>query len=141
MLVRNHPDKLWVNGTIGIVHQLETDFIGININGQIHKVAKEKWQKIEYAIDNDEKIFEKTVGIFEQFPLKLAWAITIHKSQGKTLDNVVVDLSGGAFAHGQVYVALSRCRSLETLKIVKPLKLEDIITDRRVKDFHLQMGL
>ncbi|MFN5236625.1 MAG: ATP-binding domain-containing protein, partial [Bacteroidota bacterium] len=78
----------------------------------------------------------EVVGSFSQFPLKLAWAITIHKSQGKTFDKVIIDLAGGAFEHGQLYVALSRCRTLEGIVLRKPIRPADVITDERVVDFY-----
>ncbi len=78
----------------------------------------------------------EVVGSFRQFPLKLAWAITIHKSQGKTFDNVIIDLGRGAFEHGQTYVAFSRCRTLEGIVLKQELRLQDIITDERIVEYY-----
>jgi ATP-dependent exoDNAse (exonuclease V) alpha subunit len=88
------------------------------------------WENRRYAYDQSEqKIVETVAGTFKQFPLRLAWALTIHKSQGLTLDKVYIDLGRGTFAHGQAYVALSRCRTLGGLALARPLKPQDILFD------------
>ena len=108
----------------------------VDIDGEICEVPRVKWQKIEYSYNEEEdKVEENIVGAFAQYPLKLAWAITIHKSQGQTFDKIIVDLGYGAFTHGQVYVALSRCTSLEGITLKRPLVERDIIFDKRVHDF------
>ena len=90
------------------------------------------WQTFEYRLDRDaDRIVADEVGHYKQFPLMLAWAVTIHKSQGKTLDNVLVDFGSGAFAPGQAYVALSRCRSLESIRLARPLRVSDVRCDPR----------
>ena len=136
ILIRNDPDKRWVNGTIAEVAALSADAIKVSINGSIHEVPKSSWEKIEYKYNRaKDKIEEKIIGTFEQYSIKLAWAITIHKSQGQTFDNIVIDLGAGAFAHGQVYVGLSRCTSLEGIILKRPVTANDIIFDERVYGF------
>ena len=98
-------------------------------------VKPDKWQKIEYSRDENERLVENEVGSYKQFPLNLGYAMTIHKAQGKTLDTVVVDMSRGAFAHGQTYVALSRTRSASDIHIASPLRSRDVIFDNRVLEF------
>lgn len=94
------------------------------------------WKKVEYEYNREENKIEAVVtGSFYQYPIKLAWAITIHKSQGKTFERVIIDLGNGAFAHGQTYVALSRCRTLNGIHLKKPIKYSDIIFDSRVSSF------
>ncbi|MCX5686209.1 MAG: helicase C-terminal domain-containing protein, partial [Candidatus Omnitrophica bacterium] len=95
-----------------------------------------KWQKIEYSYNEDEdKIEDEVVGAFAQYPIKLAWAITIHKSQGQTFDKVIIDLGHGAFTHGQLYVALSRCTRLDGIRLKRPVTPSDVIFDRRIYEF------
>ena len=98
-------------------------------------VRPEKWEKIEYSRDENERLVENEVGAYRQFPLSLGYAMTIHKAQGKTLDAVVVDISRGAFAHGQAYVALSRTRRAADIHIAAALRPRDVIFDPRVLDF------
>ena len=98
-------------------------------------VKPEKWEKIEYSRDENDRIVENEIGSYKQFPLTLGYAMTIHKAQGKTLSKVVIDISRGAFAHGQTYVALSRTRHAKDMHIVKPLTHRDVIFDKRILDF------
>lgn len=138
MLLKNDRQKpaRWVNGTLGVVTHLSDDVIRVNIDGVEHSVSKETWNSIRYYYDPEERKLEKEiVSSFTQFPLRLAWAITIHKSQGQTYQSVAIDLSEGAFVHGQTYVALSRCQSLEGLYLTSPLRSEDIIVDQDVVEF------
>ncbi|MFA6379169.1 MAG: AAA family ATPase [Candidatus Omnitrophota bacterium] len=136
ILLKNDAGKKWVNGTIAHIVDLAEDEIKVSIKGSIYDVPRSSWEKIEYAYNEEEdKIEEKIIGTFEQYPIKLAWAITIHKSQGQTFDNVVIDLGFGAFTHGQVYVGLSRCTSLEGIVLKRPITARDIIFDERVYEF------
>jgi len=137
MMVKNDPNKRWVNGSLGIVHQLSHDVIKISFGTAVHTIEPTSWEKSIYDYDRVHRSLESVViGSFRQYPIKLAWAITIHKSQGKTFDNVIIDLGYGAFAHGQSYVALSRCTSYGGLHLKAPLKYSDIILDPRIQEFH-----
>ncbi|MDD5692450.1 MAG: PIF1 family ATP-dependent DNA helicase, partial [Candidatus Omnitrophica bacterium] len=137
ILIKNDPDKRWVNGTLAKVTALSKDSIVVDINGFEHDLPVVKWQKIEYSYNEaEDRIEDEVVGEFAQYPLKLAWAITIHKSQGQTFDKVIIDLGHGAFTHGQLYVALSRCTCLNGIKLKRPVAHSDIIFDERVYEFN-----
>lgn len=142
MLLKNDPERHYANGTIGKVIDFRDEMLIISIEegGQARqiKVGRASWEMLRYSMDaNDpEKITAETIGVFEQFPVKLAWAVTIHKAQGKTFDSVIIDLGRGAFEHGQTYVALSRCRTLEGIVLRQPIRQIDIRTDERVVDFY-----
>jgi len=140
MFVKNDLEKQFVNGTIGKVIQLGSEKITVLVeeeNGKKRKidVAPAEWEIIRYKSEPSGEIGTETVGSFRQYPLKLAWAITIHKSQGKTFDRILVDLGSGAFEHGQLYVALSRCRTLEGIVLRQPIRHQDVITDEQVVEF------
>lgn len=138
MMLKNDTEKprRWVNGTLGVVTKLNKDTIRVNVDGVEHSVMKETWKKIKYDYDHEKRELTKTtVSEFTQFPMRLAWAITIHKSQGQTYQSVAVDMSDGAFAHGQTYVALSRCKSLDGLYLTTAIRREDVIIDQEIIEF------
>lgn len=131
IMLRNDPDRRWVNGSIARVSRLTEDRVWIEISGREHEIEPVAWEQRRYAFDKTaEKVVETVSGTFTQFPLRLAWALTIHKSQGLTLERAYIDLGRGTFAHGQAYVALSRCVSLEGLALARPLRPHDILFDR-----------
>lgn len=136
ILLKNDPNRQWVNGTLAKVVALSKGSIVVDINGNMFDVPVAQWQKIEYRYNEDEdRIEDEVVGVFEQYPVKLAWAITIHKSQGQTFNKVIIDLGHGAFTHGQLYVALSRCTCLDGIRLKRPVVDSDIIFDRRIYEF------
>jgi ATP-dependent exoDNAse (exonuclease V) alpha subunit len=137
MFTRNGED--WVNGSLGIVTHLDKDGIEVKLDegGDVVEVPRAEWKHIKYTFDQKSgEISEETVWSMSQYPLKLAYAITVHKSQGMTFDKVNIDYSRSPFAHGQTYVALSRCKSLEGIFLTKKIRPEDIIIDKIIIDFH-----
>jgi ATP-dependent DNA helicase PIF1 len=136
MMIRNDPQGRWVNGSLGVVQGLGESDAYVKIAGETHRVAQQAWEKFRYDFDSESKsVSRAVVGSFKQLPLRLAYATTIHKSQGMTLDKVYIDFDRGMFAHGQAYVAFSRCRSLEGLELSRELRPRDIIIDRTAFDF------
>ncbi len=150
MLTSNDSNGRWVNGTVGVVEAIEEggfdydEVIIVQIeDGEEVEVEPYTWETFEYVFNPDTEIVEtKEVGSFTQYPLILAWAITIHKSQGKTFDNVIIDFERGTFAHGQAYVALSRCTTLDGITLKQPFKKGHIRLDwdvvRFITDFQYQ---
>lgn len=139
MFVKNDPssDKRYYNGKIGIVTDFYEEYIMVQCPGGDEKIAVEplEWENSRYVINEQTQEMEsEVIGIFRQYPLRLAWAITIHKSQGLTFDKAIID-AASAFASGQVYVALSRCRTLEGMVLATPLRQDAVITDLRVEDY------
>jgi len=143
MLLNNDSAGRWVNGSIGKITKIEFDELELDDvltveldNGKTVKIGKYSWNIHKYFFnENTQKIDTEIAGSFTQFPLRLAWAVTIHKSQGKTFDKVIIDIGNGAFAHGQVYVALSRCTSLEGITLEKPILKRHIWMDYKVTQF------
>lgn len=140
MFVKNDKGRMWVNGTLGTIHALEKEKIEVKIeeNGrnEIVTVSRVKWENIKYELDsNTGEIKETILGTLTQYPLRLAWAITIHKSQGMTFDKVNIDFSRSPFAHGQTYVALSRCRTIDGITLSKKIWPNDVIVDERIIEF------
>jgi ATP-dependent exoDNAse (exonuclease V) alpha subunit len=125
----------WVNGTIGTVTRIDST-VYVDVDGEIHEVEPATWEKYRYSYSaTTKKLTKDVVAEFTQFPLRLAWAVTIHKSQGKTYESAIVDLGARAFSPGQTYVALSRITSLDGLYLTRPLRPSDIMVDPDVERF------
>jgi ATP-dependent DNA helicase PIF1 len=137
MMVKNDPQGRWVNGSIGIVERIDEYEIKIRFaDGKVHQVEKAIWENKTYTWDKMTNTISFDLhGTFTQYPIKLAWAITIHKSQGLTFEKVIIDMGKGAFAHGQLYVALSRCKTLGGIQLRRPVSLKDMIVDEAVESF------
>lgn len=137
MMVNNDAARRWVNGSVGRVERIEDEAILVRLeNGETEEVVPYTWEIISYSYNEDAARLESNVvGSFTQYPLRLAWAITIHKSQGKTFERVILDMDRGAFAAGQTYVALSRCTSLEGLVLRAPLAARHVRVDWNVVRF------
>jgi len=131
LLLKNAQDKSYVNGTIGWVHELEPDSVAVRLeSGRIVQVYREVWEHVEYVFDETtQRVEARAVAKYEQIPLALAYAMTIHKCQGQTLERVCVDLGRGAFAAGQLYVALSRCKAYEGLRLRRQIGENDLRVD------------
>lgn len=142
MFVRNDPLKKYVNGTLGKVVSISKETIEValpSLQDAVVELDRCTWETIRYKMDDDGKIVTDITGTFEQYPLTLAWAITIHKSQGMTFQRVSIDMGGGAFDYGQTYVALSRCTHLGGIYLRRPLQPQDIQTDDRIIQFYRKL--
>jgi len=140
MFLNNDVDGRWFNGSIGFIEDIykknKKKYLKVRLqsNNEIVDVRLHTWKVYKFVIE-DYRIVSKPIGKFTQYPFKLAWAITIHKSQGKTFNNVLIDIGWGAFASGQTYVALSRCTSFEGITLKTPIQRKDIICDARIDNF------
>ena len=139
IFIKNDKEKRWVNGTLGIITEIDEEQGIITIateEGIDFPVEREVWENIRYTFnEKEQKIEEMLLGTYTQFPIRLAWAITVHKSQGLTFNQVDIDFTGGVFAGGQTYVALSRCTSLQGITLKAPIRQQDIFVRAEVVQF------
>lgn len=136
MLIKNDPDGRWVNGSLATMVGANGANALVEIEGRTYEIEPADWEKHKYTLDPEtKKVSRETVGTFKQVPLRLAYAVTIHKAQGLTVDKVFIDFDSGMFAHGQAYVAFSRARDLEGLELSRPVRPRDLVMDRNAFAF------
>lgn len=147
MFLNNDAKSRWVNGSLGYIEKISLEngkikhiSVRLRDNARLVEVFPYSWEIFKYKLEGKE-IVSEVAGSFTQYPFRLAWAVTIHKSQGKTFDNVIIDIGRGTFAAGQLYVALSRCTSFEGLRLSRPISRANIMTDYRIFDFMSQYSL
>jgi ATP-dependent DNA helicase PIF1 len=143
MMLSNDPVGRWHNGTVGILKAVihSEDKLEIEIGDKIHTIDKVVYNFSKYKYDRANKdITTEDIGTFTQYPIKVAYAITIHKSQGKTFDHMCLDTGMGTFAHGQLYVALSRCSTMMGVELTKKLSISDVIFDKRIAEFNNKLN-
>lgn len=142
IFIRNDKEGRWYNGTIAKVTRLTDTAVYVALeDGEEMTVEREVWENMQYTYNEKEKkVEEKVLGSFAQIPIKPAWALTVHRSQGLTFNNVIIDFAGGAFTGGQTYVALSRCTTMEGITLLKPLSERDIIVNMAVVEFSRQFN-
>jgi ATP-dependent exoDNAse (exonuclease V) alpha subunit len=134
MMLRNDADGRWVNGSMGVVAKIRGSTLRVEIDGVVHDVEAVTWERHKYTYSpGSDDIKRDVVAQFRQLPVRLGWAVTIHKAQGATLDVARIDLGRRAFSPGQTYVALSRLRTLEGLYLSRPLVPGDVIVDPHVQ--------
>lgn len=144
MFLNNDAKNRWVNGSLGYIEKISLEngrikhvSVRLHDNCKLVEVFPYSWEIFKYTMEGKE-IISEVIGSFAQFPFRLAWAVTIHKSQGKTFDHVCLDIGRGTFAPGQLYVALSRCTSFEGLSLTRPVSRSHVLTDARIFDFMSQ---
>ena len=141
MILANHPENQYVNGSTGIIVNIKKTYITVQLDcGKIVDVQEFNYTNFEYFTNNKGDLDKREVGSFTQFPIKLAWANNLHKVQGKTMDKVYIDMGKRVFAQGMTYVALSRLRSMDGLSLLRPLRKDDIIRDETVLNFYRMNG-
>lgn len=144
VFLRNNKQKGWINGDTGVIVSIGSDTLLVkhDNSGEALEVERMGWERYAYTYDEENKKIDKEeIGRFSQFPVALGWAVTIHKSQGMTLESAVVDLGSGAFSDGQTYVALSRCRRVEGLRLARNLSQKDIRVNREALEFYRIIGV
>ncbi len=144
VFLRNNKPKGWINGDTGVVIFLGSDTVVVksDISGEALEVGRMSWERYAYIYDEKTQTIDKEeIGAFEQFPLTLGWALTIHKSQGMTLENAVIDLGGGAFSDGQTYVALSRCRRVSGMRLARNLSERDVKVNADALEFYKSISI